>query len=115
MSDPQITEGESTSGSQNTKDVASKLPAEYDTALLGATVSRHAAAQFAYSLKALTKLVIKERECLKPEARQIIYQELIVPFGSEIAFIDDTLLVVEEPAPVSKIIIPTQIGKRRWQ
>ncbi len=94
---------------------ASKLPPILDAALLGATVSSTAAAQFAYSLKALTGLVMLDRQCQEPEARQIIFHELIQPFSSEITFVDDTLL--EDPVVVekSKIIKPIKVNGRRWK
>ena len=94
---------------------ASKLPPILDAALIGATVSSTTAAQFAYSLKALTGLVMLDRQCQDPEARQIIFHELIQPFSGEITFVDDTLL---EPQPVeekSKIIIPKKIGPRKYR
>ena len=95
---------------------ASKLPIILDAALIGATVSSTADPQFAYSLKALTGLVMMDRQCQEPEARQIIFRELIQPFGAEVCFIDDTLLqdpVVVDDSP--KIYVPKKIGKRRWQ
>ena len=94
---------------------ASKLPQQWDAALLGATVSTVTADQFVYSLKTLAGLVMLERHCQAPEARQIVLAEMIKPFGAEITFVDDTLLddpVVVDDSP--KIIIPKKLGNRRW-
>jgi hypothetical protein len=95
---------------------ASKLPQQYDAALLGATVSTVTTDTFCYSLKTLVGLVMLERHCQAPEARQIVLAEMIKPFSGEITFVDDTLL--EEPPVVDespKIYKPTQVGSRRWK
>jgi len=93
---------------------ASKLPENYDKALLGATVNIHGDDQFAYSLRGLIQLVMIERGVQPPEARQIILAEFIRPFGASITFVNDELVQpVEEEK--SKIIIPKKVGPKRWK
>lgn len=94
---------------------ASKLPTDYDTALLGATVSSTEHQRFAYSLKAITGLVMLDRQCHEPEARQIIFHEMIQPFSGEITFVDDTLLESQPVEEKSKIIKPIKVNGRRWK
>ena len=94
---------------------AAKLPNTYDAALLGATVSTVTSDQFAYSLKTLLGLVMLERQCQAPEARQIILAEMIKPYSGMVTFVNDELL--EEPVVVDdspKIIVPKKLGNRRW-
>lgn len=93
---------------------ALKLPENYDTALLGATVSIHGADKFAYSLRALIEIVMLERGVQPPEARQIILAEFIKPYADEIAWINDELVAPVE-VEESKIIIPKKVGKGRWR
>jgi len=93
---------------------ASKLPEAFDTALLGATVSTVEPDRFVYSLRTLTQLVMHERQCHPPEARQIVFAEFIKPYGAEVCFVDDTLVQpIEEEK--SKIYKPTRVGTRRWK
>lgn len=93
---------------------ASKLPDEYNTAMLGATVSLFGEDQFAYSLRTLIRLVMRERECQPPEAREIILAEFIKPNADTICWINDELIEpIEEDKP--KIVIPKKIGHRRWK
>ena len=67
---------------------AAKLPNTYDAALLGATVSTVTSDQFAYSLKTLLGLVMLERQCQAPEARQIILAEMIKPYSGMVTFVN---------------------------
>lgn len=97
----------------NDQPQASKLPETYDTALIGATISTVEPDRFTYSLRTLTQLVMHERQCHPPEARQIVFHEFIQSYGAEICFVDDTLVTpVEDTTP--KIVIPKKTGNRRW-
>ena len=99
----------------NPQPQASKLHTRYDTALLGATVSTQEADRFVYSLKALIGLVMLERKCQPPEARQIILAEMIKPSGASIVYVNDELLDGPAEKPKSVIYQPKKVGKRRWQ
>lgn len=92
---------------------ASKLPSQWDAALLGATVSTVHEDQFVYSLRKLIMLVMNARKVQAPEARQVIYHEMIKPFSREVVFVNDELLEpIEEEK--SRIVVPRNLGGRRW-
>lgn len=93
---------------------AVKLPDAYDTCLIGATVEPYGPDRFAYSLKKLTKFLMREYDCEAPEARHILTKNFLVPHAATIVFVNDELILgqVEDDKKI-QIVTSGAFGKKK--
>lgn len=115
---PEPTLDEIIAGLPNTPEPAPpeavKLPPAYDTCLIGATVEPYGPDRFAYSLKKLTKFLMKEYDCEAPEARHILAKNFLLPHAATICFVADELMLgaVEDDKKI-QIVTSGAFGKKK--